>query len=124
VAAINPQTGAYLGPPGLLPGATFVAAKVGDVVEAYATGFEASTPAYGLGVIPGAAGTLNATSSLTLGGVAVSAANILYTGISPCCAGFYQVDFIVPPGTPSGNQPLVITIGSVPSPPQAYLAIQ
>lgn len=52
-------------------------------------------------MLPGAAGNLASPYSLALGGVTVPAANILYAGISPCCAGFYQIDFTVPSGTPS-----------------------
>ena len=67
IAAVNVLTGAFIGPPGLIPGATFAPAKPGDSVVAYATGFGATSPAYGLGVLPGAAGTVNAPGSLTLG---------------------------------------------------------
>jgi uncharacterized protein (TIGR03437 family) len=121
---VNAVTGAYIGPPGLLSGVTFVAANPGDIVQAYGTGWGATTPSYGLGVIPGAAGTLTNPFSLTLGGMPIPAANIEYAGISPCCAGFYQVDFTVPAGVPSGPQPLVITIAGEPSPPEAYIQIQ
>lgn len=124
IAAVNAVTGAYIGPPGLLAGVTFVPAKPGDIVQAYATGFGATTPSYGLGVLPGAAGTLNSPYSLTLGGVAIPPSSILYAGISPCCAGFYQVDFTVPQGTASGALPLVITIAGVESPPEAYIQVQ
>lgn len=124
IAAVNAVTGAYIGPPGLLQGGSFTPASAGTVVQAYATGFGATSPAYGLGVIPGAAGTLTNPYSLTLGGVAIPTSSIEYAGISPCCAGFYQLDFTVPPGIPSGAQPLVITIAGFPSPPLAYIEIQ
>jgi uncharacterized protein (TIGR03437 family) len=123
IAAVNAVSGAFIGPPGLLAGVTFVAAKAGDIVQAYATGFGATTPAFGLGVIPGAAGNLNAPYSLTLGGVTIPPVSIAYAGISPCCAGFYQLDFTMPAGIPSGAQPLIITIGGVPSPPEAYIQV-
>jgi len=124
IAAVNATTGALIGPPGLVAGATFVPAKPGDVIQAYATGFGETAPAYGLGVIPGAAGTLTSPYSLTLGGAAIPASDILYAGISPCCAGLYQVDFTVPAGTASGAQPLVITVAGVPSPGAAYIEVQ
>jgi uncharacterized protein (TIGR03437 family) len=124
VAAITLPGGAYVGPPGLIAGATFTPAKPGAVVEAYGTGWGDTTPAYGLGVIPGAAGNLASPFSLMLGGVTVPAADILYAGISPCCAGFYQIDFKIPAGTPSGNQSLVITVAGEASPPGAYIAVQ
>ena len=123
IAAVNATTGALIGPSGLLPGVTMVPAKPGDVVQAYATGFGASTPSYGLGAIPGAAGALNSPYSLTLGGAAIPASDVIYAGISPCCAGFYQVDFKVPAGTPSGALPLVITIAGQASPANAYIEV-
>jgi len=98
-------------------------AGAGDIVQAYATGFGATNPSYGLGVIPGAAGTLSNPYSVTLGGVPIPPADILYAGISPCCAGFYQLDLTVPAGIPSGPQPLIITIAGVPSPPEAFIQI-
>jgi len=66
---------------------------------------------------------LTSPYSLTLGGTAIPSSDILYAGISPCCAGFYQVDFKVPPGTPSGALPLVITIAGFSSPPNAYIEV-
>jgi len=124
IAAINPITGVQIGPPGLLPGLSFAPAKVGSIVEAYGTGWGSTIPSFGLGVIPGAAGKLASPFTLTFGGAPVDASDILYAGASPCCAGLYQVDFKVPSGTPSGNQPLIITVGSYASPPRAFIAVQ
>jgi uncharacterized protein (TIGR03437 family) len=36
----------------------------------------------------------------------------------------YQVNFTMPAGIPSGNQPLVITVSGVPSPPHAFITVQ
>ncbi len=124
VAAITLPGGKYVGPPGLIVGATFTPAAIGAVVEAYGTGWGATAPSYGLGVIPGASGALASPFSLALGGVTVPPADILYAGISPCCAGFYQIDFKIPSGTPSGNQSLVITTAGEPSPTGAYIDVQ
>jgi uncharacterized protein (TIGR03437 family) len=124
VAAANTSTGAEIGPPGLLPGATFVPAKPGDTIEVYATGFGATSPSYGLGAIPGKGAMAAAPYSLMLGGVPVPASDIKYVGVSPCCVGLYQLDFTIPAGTPSGPLPLVITIAGAPSPSQAFLEVQ
>ncbi len=45
-------------------------------------------------------------------------------GITPGSPGLYQVDIQVPPGTPNGNLPLVISIGGIQSPAGAYLPVQ
>jgi uncharacterized protein (TIGR03437 family) len=124
IAAINAVTFGLIGAPGLLAGATFTPAKAGTIVEAYGTGWGLTNPALGVGVIPGAAVTLASPYTLTLGGTNLPASSILYAGASPCCAGLYQVDFTVPAGTPSGNQPLVITVGGVPSASHAFIAVQ
>jgi uncharacterized protein (TIGR03437 family) len=124
IASINALTGVLIGAPGLLPGATFAPAKAGDIVEAFGTGFGATSPSFGLGVLPGAAGALATPYTLTFAGNLLPAANILYAGVAPCCAGLYQVNFRVPAGTPSGNQPLIITVGGVSSPPNAFLTVQ
>lgn len=124
IAAINVLTGSLIGAPGLLPGATFVPVKAGDIVEAFGTGWGSTTPAFGLGVLPGAAGSLSLPYTLTFAGQPVAPSNIEYAGVAPCCAGLYQVNFTVPPGTPSGNQPLVITVGGAASPPNAYLTVR
>jgi uncharacterized protein (TIGR03437 family) len=106
-------------------GRRMVAASVsGGVVEAYGTGWGATSPAIAPGVVPGGAAPLASTPSVLLGGVAVPAANILYAGISPCCAGVYQLDFTVPAGTPSGLVSLVISVNGVASPGNAYVVVK
>lgn len=124
IAAVNALTGAYVGPPGLLKGVTFVPAKAGDIVAAFGTGWGGTNPAIGLGVIPGGAASLASAYTVTLGGVMLPSSSIQYAGVSPCCAGLYQLNFTIPQGTPSGNQPLVITVDGVASPPHAFLAVQ
>ena len=48
---------------------------------------------------------------ITLAGQRVT--NVGFAGMSPCCIGLFQMNFQVPPDTPSGNQPLVIKQGLV-----------
>jgi uncharacterized protein (TIGR03437 family) len=124
IAAINAVTFARIGPAALIPGVTFTPAKPGDIVEAYGTGWGLTTPPVGVGVLPPGAAALAANFSLTFAGVPIPSANIFYAGVSTCCAGLYHVDFTVPQGTAKGNQPLVITVGGVASPPGAYIAVQ
>ncbi len=124
IAAINATTFVRVGTPGLLPGVTFTPVKPGDIVEAYGTGWGLANPPLGVGVIPGAAAPLAAPFTLTFAGSTVPASAIFYAGAAPCCAGLYQVDFTVPPGTPNGNQSLVITVGGAASPSGAYITVQ
>jgi uncharacterized protein (TIGR03437 family) len=61
--------------------------------------------------------------SVTIGNVA--AKTVPYVGTAPGgVIGFLQVNVIVPDGVPSGNQPVVVTIGGVSSPSTATVAIQ
>jgi uncharacterized protein (TIGR03437 family) len=95
----------------------------GGIAEVYGTGWGATNPAVSPGMVPGGAAQLASMPSLTLGGEAIPPENIFYAGISPCCAGIYQVDFTIPNDVPSGNLPLVITVNGIASPPGAYLVV-
>ena len=125
VAALNASTNnSYIGPPGLISGATFAPVPVGDIVTAFGVGWGATTPSEPIGTLDPVQSVLAAGSySLTLGGVTVPTSDILYIGLSPLSAGLYQVNFTVPSGVPSGNQPLVLTVDGVTTTSNAYIAI-
>jgi uncharacterized protein (TIGR03437 family) len=116
--------GEYVGPPGLISGVTFRAAKPGDVLVVYALGFGATNPAQATGVpAPGAAMVAQAVN-ITIGGVPLAASDILYAGASPSYIGLYQINVRVPDGVASGNQSMVVEVGSNRSPAGGYLAVQ
>jgi uncharacterized protein (TIGR03437 family) len=123
IAAINAVTGGYVGPAGLISGATFTAAKAGDYLELFATGFGATKPSFAPGIVPTGLASVTAPVSITFGGVTLTQAEILYVGLSQF-TGLYQVNIQVPAGVPSGKQPLVITVGGMTSPSNAYIAVQ
>lgn len=121
---VNTASPEFFSSPGSGSGVNIIAATVTNgVVEAYGTGWGATSPAIPAGTVPGVAAQLVAPVEMMLGGVPVPTGNILYAGISPCCAGLYQVDFTIPDGTPSGNLPLVITVDGISSPANAYLSV-
>jgi uncharacterized protein (TIGR03437 family) len=121
VAATDASTNVYVGPAGLLTGASFAPAKAGDVLTIYGIGFGETTPV----VTPG---TLAADAAMVAGQVSVTIgsepAKVLYAGVSPGFAGLYQVNLTVPDGLAAGNQSIVININGVASPTGAYVAIQ
>lgn len=119
VAAIRPN-GAYVGPPGLIAGATFTPAKAGDVLTAFGVGWGPTTSADPIGTIATSAESLTSNYSLTLGGKHVEVA---YAGLSPEYAGLYQINFTVPTGLTAGNQPLVLTVDGVKTLATAYIAV-
>ena len=123
IAAVNAVTGAYVGAPGLISGATFTPAKTGDYLTLFATGFGATNPSVNPGVLPTGTASVTAPVSITFGGVTLPQSAILYVGLSQF-AGLYQVNIQVPSGIPDGNQPLVITVGGVSSPAKAFITVQ
>jgi uncharacterized protein (TIGR03437 family) len=123
IAAVNAVTGGYVGAPGLISGATFTPAKPGDYLTLFATGFGATNPAFAPGVLPSGSAPVTAPVSITFGGVTLAQSDILYVGVSQF-AGLYQVNIQVPAGVADGDQPLVITVGGVASPANAFIAVQ
>lgn len=63
------------------------------------------------------------TVSVQLGGVTLTAQDVLYVGLSPTYSGLYQVNLRVPAGAAAGDQALAITIGGISSPANAVLTI-
>jgi uncharacterized protein (TIGR03437 family) len=124
VAATDSITGAYLVASSQFPGAGFLPAYPNEYVTIYATGFGATNPSFAPGVFPASGGMVTGNVTVTLGGTALPAANILYVGLTPNDPGLYQLNILIPPGTPNGDLPLVITIGDTSSPPGAFLTVQ
>jgi uncharacterized protein (TIGR03437 family) len=115
VAGIIPRSdgsGAYsggsydiLGPTGSSLGYPTVAAKAGDVIELYGTGFGPTSPAVTPGqAFSGAASTTNPVQ-LLINNVGVTPS---FAGLSS--AGVYQINVTVPAGLGTGDVPLVATV--------------
>jgi uncharacterized protein (TIGR03437 family) len=102
---------AYAIPSTLVPGAFARAAKPGDVVAFWATGFGPTTPAYPEGGVVTAQnrGIVASPVTVTIGG---KNAAIDWAGIAG--AGLYQVNAHVP-NVPAGDNTVVITVGGVPT---------
>jgi uncharacterized protein (TIGR03437 family) len=121
IAVLNAVTFARVGPTSIGGGAA--PAKVGDVLVAYGTGFGPLTPALATGQIPQRGANAVGPVSVTIGEVALAPSDILYAGAAPGQV-IDQLNFRVPAGVASGNQPIVITVAGVSSPGRAFLAIQ
>ena len=97
-----------------------------SVVLAFVTGVGAVTPTIATGSAPDFSISIanlpqpRGTVTATIGGVA---ARVLFGAIPYGLVGIMQVNLEVAPATPLGDQPLVITVAGVPSPP-AYLTIR
>ncbi|MCW5983339.1 MAG: trypsin-like peptidase domain-containing protein [Bryobacteraceae bacterium] len=92
------------------------AGRRGDVVLAYVTGVGAVRPPVMTGAAPGAETSLAdlpqpaAAVEVTVGGVR---ADLFFAGIPYGIVGAIQVNYRIPAGAPTGNQPVVFTVGGV-----------
>jgi uncharacterized protein (TIGR03437 family) len=104
--------GAYAIPSGLLPaGANVRAARPGDVLAFWATGFGLTAPPYPEGgvVTVQNRGILAGPATVTIGG---KNATVEWAGIVG--AGLYQINAQVP-NVPAGDNAVVVTVGGVPA---------
>jgi uncharacterized protein (TIGR03437 family) len=100
-------------------------ANIGDIIVVYLTGLGLATPngsptgtPLPTGQIPPANGNPTYQTptlpTVKIGGVTLTASQILYSGLTPGDAGEYQIDMVVPAGVASGDSvPLQITMAGV-----------
>jgi uncharacterized protein (TIGR03118 family) len=91
----------------------------GETIGLFGTGFGQTTPAVVSGTIVATASACATTPTVTVGG---APAQVAYCGLVD--AGLYQVNITVPAGTPSGNNVVVISFGTVSSNSNAMIAVQ
>jgi uncharacterized protein (TIGR03437 family) len=109
---------------GAIAGLTTVPAKPGDVLILWGTGFGPTTPAAPVGgEVPVSATTYSTTDpvTVTIGGIA---ATVYGAALAPGFAGLYQVAIQVPRSAPSGDQPIVATVGGASSPSTTLITVQ
>ncbi len=84
----------------------------GEVNTQGTAGESVSVYGNGLGpVAPGAFGLMWTTITPTVTVLNVPA-QVTFAGLSPCCTGLYQVNFIIPSGMTGGAQPITISVGN------------
>jgi uncharacterized protein (TIGR03437 family) len=108
-----------IGPTGSSLGYPTVAAKAGDVVELYATGFGPTNPAVPPGqAFSGAAGAVDAVN------VKIGSWNVTppFAGLSG--AGLVQINLTIPGGLGTGDIPLVATVGGSQTPSTVVISLQ
>ena len=100
-------------------------AHAGDIVVIYATGFGMTSPNPSNGEIPMyAASTLpSAALKVTLNGAAVDALYVKYAGLTPGCAGLYQINLELPVGTPADPE-IRVSAGSFLAPSGLTLPVR
>jgi uncharacterized protein (TIGR03437 family) len=107
---------------GTFPGATTVAAKPGDVLILWATGFGPTTPPVAAGIqVP--SDTIHNTSPVTVT-IGTANAQVFGSALSPGYAGLYQVAIQVPNPMPDGDYPIKATVSGVTSPDGVVLSVK
>ena len=95
----------------------------GDTLELYVNGLGPVTIQPPSGEPTPATLPLSYTSALPTVTIGGANAPVSFSGLAPGYVGLYQVNAVVPSNAPTGNQPLVISIGGISSPPLT-LAVQ
>jgi uncharacterized protein (TIGR03437 family) len=108
---------------GTFSGATTVAAKPGDVIILWGTGFGPTSPAAPPGVAVPSSATF-ATATLPTVTINKVPATVYGAALAPGFAGLYQVAIQVPSSLGNGDWPVVATIGGVASPAGVILTVQ
>ncbi len=100
-------------------------ARPGDWLTLYGTGFGETSPSVAAGQLAtGVSGVLTSITA-TIGGIPLAPSDIYYVGLSPgSISGLYQIDVRVPDGTPSGDVPVVVSIGGFQTPGPATIPVQ
>ncbi|HLG97293.1 MAG TPA: choice-of-anchor tandem repeat GloVer-containing protein [Bryobacteraceae bacterium] len=106
---------------GTFQGTPTVAAKPGDVIILWGTGFGPTSPPAPSGVdVPSTTTYYTAPVSVSVGGVP---ATVYGTALAPGYAGLYQVAIQVPQ-LPDGDYPVVATISGAQSPSTTMITVQ
>ncbi len=97
-------------------------ARRGGYVILYATGAGLTSPLPGDGQLATDTASLSARATVTIGGVDCA---VSYAGAAPgLVAGGAQVNVLVSAGVPSGEQPVVLTVGGVSSPASVTVFVE
>jgi uncharacterized protein (TIGR03437 family) len=108
---------------GTFPGTTTVAAKPGEVIILWGTGFGPTTPAAPAGVqIP--ADAIYATSTLPAVKINNVPVTVYGAALAPGFAGLYQIAIQSPGSLGEGDWPILATIGDVTSPTGVLLTVR
>ncbi|MGA3019567.1 MAG: TIGR03118 family protein [Bryobacteraceae bacterium] len=117
IAALHSNSG-IVGATTLYPGLSTPAVS-GETIGLYGTGFGQTNPAIASGTIVTTPSACATTPTVTVAG---TSAQVTYCGL--ISAGLYQVNVTIPAGTPSGNNVVVVSFGTVASNSNAMITVQ
>jgi uncharacterized protein (TIGR03437 family) len=107
---------------GTFAGVTTVAAKPGEVIVLWGTGFGPTTPATPVGVqVPANLYSTTNPVTVTVGGIP---ATVYAAALAPGFAGLYQVAMQIPASAPDGDLPVVAAINGAQSPSSTLITVK
>ena len=122
VAAVHNSDGVNVGNPTMVQGAR--PAHPGDLIQLYATGLGFTDPVWQAGELPTRATRLMDQLTVTMGGTALAASDVLYAGAVPdAISGLFQINIRVPMSVAAGEIPVVLSIGGVNSPAGTTISV-
>ena len=121
-AVATRQDYSYAVKAGTFAGATTVAAKPGEVLILWATGFGPTMPAAPSGQSVPASGGYSTASAPTVT-IGSTQATVYGAALAPGSAGLYQIAIQVPTSVADGDWPIQASIGGVTSPTGVVLSI-
>jgi uncharacterized protein (TIGR03437 family) len=104
--------------PAAVPGT--VAARPGDLVVLWGTGFGATNPPTPAGTAVNGAPVVVTAPTVMVGGVA---AQVVSTVLTTGCAGLYQVTIRIPPAAPAGAVAVQASVGGLRTPDGAMIFV-
>jgi uncharacterized protein (TIGR03437 family) len=109
--AATTLAGGIIADAAVVPGG--VAAKPGDTVVLYGVGFGFTNPVFQPGEYANQAAPLRDAFTVSVGGTALAAGNVLYGGLSGGAPGLYQFNIKLPDTLADGNIPVSVTVNGV-----------
>ena len=101
-------------------GASYVAAKPGDVLILWGTGFGAVTPDQNPGQLAQGSHAVSQAVSVSAGGIP---ATVLGAALTPGVAGLYQIAIQLPSSLPAGDVLLKASVGGANTPDNVYVFV-
>jgi uncharacterized protein (TIGR03437 family) len=108
---------------GTFPGSPTVAAKPGDVIVLWGTGFGPTSPAAPTGIVVPSGTTYNTAKAVTVT-VGPAAAVVYGAAQTSGEAGLYQVAIQIPTTLADGDYPIVATVSGAQSPASTLITVQ
>ena len=122
IAALFPNSTQAVADPAVVPGGR--AAKPGEVVTLYGTGFGATSNNLAAGKVAFEASEILERITVTIGGVILASSDVTYAGFSPgSISGLYQFNVKVP-AVPDGNTPVSVDIAGTKTQADAFIPVR